>query len=88
MFQLEHSALCSGWNIQRYILSRNLRTYAQLLPHRKVEVKQLGAFGVVDAAYVEVRACEGRGDVFHVEEEDSGIGSGGPVLARGLVRRR
>ena len=34
---------------------------------------KLVAFGVVDAAHVDVRAGHGRGDVFHVEEEESGL---------------
>ncbi len=53
-------------------LVRLLR-WVQVFVQRQLEVHQFSAFGVVDAGYVDVRAGEGRVDVFHIEEEKSGL---------------
>jgi hypothetical protein len=43
----------------------------QLLPHRNLKVHQFGAFGIVNAAHVDARTSQRRGNVCHVEEEES-----------------
>ena len=54
-------------------LSVFLLQWAQVIVERKFEIHQLGAFGIGNAGDVDVGAGEGRGDVFHIEEEESGL---------------
>src|SRR5271155_272630 len=44
-----------------------------LLPHRNLEIHQLIPFGIINPAHIDARAGQGCVDVFHIEEEESGL---------------
>src|ERR1039458_5616233 len=85
----DHDAL-PDWRLSNLVLLGLLR-WAQVFLQGNIEVKQFGAFGIVDAGYVDVRARERRGDVSHIEEEESGLrgvgldGFGGELRGFDLV---